>query len=93
MGHSTAEDIMNNFLEASSEMKLCSLVQVSLDGPNVNWSFLEHYHVIYMMSMATQYFFLIPVVYILLMVLGLDYWSESSKLEGSGSPKITFYTF
>ena len=41
MGHSTAEDIMNNFLEASSEMKLCNLVQVSMDGPNVNWSFLE----------------------------------------------------
>ena len=22
-------------------MKLCNLVQVSMDGPNVNWSFLE----------------------------------------------------
>ena len=93
MGHSTAEDIMNNFLEASSEMKLCSLVQVSLDGPSVNWSFLEHYHLIYMMSMAPQYFFLVLVVYILLMVLGLDYWSQSSKLDGSGLTKITFYTF
>ena len=41
MGHSTAEDIMNNFLEASSEMKLCNLIQVLMDGPNVNWSFLE----------------------------------------------------
>ena len=41
MGHSTAEDIMNNFLEASSDMKLCNLVQVLMDGPNVNWSFLE----------------------------------------------------
>ena len=41
MGHSAAEDIMNNFLEASSEMKLCNLVQVLMDGPSVNWSFLE----------------------------------------------------
>ena len=41
MGHSTAENIMNNFLEASSEMKLCNLIQVSMDGPNVNWSFVE----------------------------------------------------
>ena len=41
MGHSTAEDIMNSFLEASSEMKLCNLVQVLVDGPNVKWSFLE----------------------------------------------------
>ena len=41
MGHSTYEDIMNNFLEASSEMKLCNLVQVLMDGPIVNWSFLE----------------------------------------------------
>ena len=41
MGYSTAEDIMNNFLEAWSDMKLCNLVQVLMVGPNVNWSFLE----------------------------------------------------
>ena len=41
MVHSTAELIMNNFLEASSQMKLCNLVQVSMDGPNANWCFLE----------------------------------------------------
>ena len=41
MGHAYAEDIMNNFLEASSEMKLCNLAQVSMNGPNVTWSFLE----------------------------------------------------
>ena len=41
MGYSTTEDIMSNFLEATSEMKLCNLVQVSMDGPNVNWSLLE----------------------------------------------------
>ena len=40
MDHSTAED-MNNFLEASSEIKLCNLVQVSMDGQNINCSFLE----------------------------------------------------
>ena len=41
MGHSTAENIMNNFLEASSGMNLCNLAQVSMYGPSVNWSFLE----------------------------------------------------
>ena len=41
MCDSTAEGIMNNFLEASSEMKLHNLVQVLMDGPSVNWSFLE----------------------------------------------------
>ena len=41
LGHSTGEDIMNNFLEASSEMKLCNIVQVFMDGPIVNWSFPE----------------------------------------------------
>ena len=35
MGYSTVEDIMNNFLEASSDMKLCNLVQVLMDGPSV----------------------------------------------------------
>ena len=41
MGHSTTEDIMNNFLEALSEMKLCNFVQVLMNSPNVNWSFFE----------------------------------------------------
>ena len=41
MDHSTVEDIMNNFLEASSVLKLCNLVQVLMDGPNLNLSFLE----------------------------------------------------
>ena len=41
MGHSTAENIMNNLMEPSSEMKLYNLEQVLMDGPNVNWSFLE----------------------------------------------------
>ena len=41
MGHSTAQDILEHFLEASNELKLCNLIQISMDGPNVNWSFLE----------------------------------------------------
>ena len=41
MGHSTAEGIMENFLEASSEMKMPNLLQLSMDGPSVNWFFLE----------------------------------------------------
>ena len=41
MGHSTAQDILEDFLEASNELRLCNLIQISMDGPNVNWSFLE----------------------------------------------------
>ena len=41
MGHSTAEVIIENFLEALSEMKISNLLQVSVDGPNGNWSVLE----------------------------------------------------
>ena len=41
MGHSSAADMMINFLEASSKMKLCNIEQVLMDGPSVNWSFLE----------------------------------------------------
>ena len=52
MGHSTAEDIINNFLEASSEMKLINPVQVSMDGPMEIDPFLSSYHLIHMMSMA-----------------------------------------
>ena len=41
-GHSTAQDILERFLEVSNELKLCNLIQISMDGPNVNWSFLEN---------------------------------------------------
>ena len=37
----TSQDILEHFLEASNELKLCNLMQISMDGPNVNWSFLE----------------------------------------------------
>ena len=40
MGYSPTED-MKNFLEVSSEMKMSNLLQLSMDGPSVNWSFLE----------------------------------------------------
>ena len=40
MGHSAPQDILEH-LEASNELKLCSLIQISTDEPNVNWSFLE----------------------------------------------------
>ena len=40
MGHSTAEAIMEN-LEALSEMKKANLLQVSVYGPRLNWSFLQ----------------------------------------------------
>ena len=41
VGHSTAEDIMENFFEASSKMEMMNHLQVLMDGPSVNWSFLE----------------------------------------------------
>ena len=41
MGDSTSEEIVENLLEASSKMKMCHLLQVSMDGPNVNWPFLK----------------------------------------------------
>ena len=41
MGHSTVQEILEHFLEASNELKLCNLIEITMDGPNVNWSFLE----------------------------------------------------
>lgn len=41
MGHATAEDILETFQAAIGELAIGKLVQVSMDGPAVNWKFLE----------------------------------------------------
>ena len=41
MGHSTATDVVNAFQEATAELNSSKILQISMDGPNVNWSFLE----------------------------------------------------
>jgi len=41
LGHATAKDLETNFTEALSDLSLMKLVQVSMDGPSVNWKFLE----------------------------------------------------
>jgi len=41
LGHSTALDLEAKFREGMSSLSLQKLIQVSLDGPSVNWKFLE----------------------------------------------------
>lgn len=41
LGHATAADLMRSFLEASKGLSLTKLLQVSMDGPNVNKKFLQ----------------------------------------------------
>lgn len=42
LGHATADDLVNNFVERTADLNCRQrLVQVSMDGPNVNWSFIE----------------------------------------------------
>lgn len=41
MGHTTAEDPKENFFEAVSELDRKKLLQISMDGPNVNLKFLR----------------------------------------------------
>lgn len=41
MGHATAADIFESFMEAVKKLDLKKLLQISMDGPAVNWSFYE----------------------------------------------------
>ena len=42
MVHATVSDMMENFKKAHNGLDIISnLVQLSMDGPNVNWAFLE----------------------------------------------------
>ena len=41
MGRATADDLVNNFESTLSKLGMLNLVQVSMDGPNVNWSFYD----------------------------------------------------
>ncbi|XP_070390112.1 uncharacterized protein [Dermacentor albipictus] len=38
MGHSTADDLMQKLTETLASFPLSKIVQLSMDGPNVNWS-------------------------------------------------------
>lgn len=40
-GHGTAEDKLKSFYEVTEKIDLSKLLQISMDGPNVNWKFYE----------------------------------------------------
>ena len=41
LGHSTTQHLCKKFLEGSLDLDLSNLLQVSVDGPNVNLKFLK----------------------------------------------------
>src|SRR5207245_11030753 len=41
LGHATAKDLEEKFIEGLTGLSLQKLVQISMDGPSVNWKFLE----------------------------------------------------
>lgn len=43
MGHSTADDRMKNLTEALASFRMSKIVQLSMDGPNVNWSLFHKF--------------------------------------------------
>lgn len=43
LGRARAEDLLLKFTEALSGLPLANVVQISMDGPSVNWSFLDKY--------------------------------------------------
>ena len=41
LGHTTAKDLKRAFEECTEKLDLENLIQVSIDGPNVNWKMLD----------------------------------------------------
>lgn len=41
MGHTTAKDLQNSFNKKMEKFSASKLIQVGMDGPNVNWSFYD----------------------------------------------------
>ena len=41
LGHTRSEDLLGKFKQGISELNMNLLLQVSMDGPHVNWKFLE----------------------------------------------------
>ena len=39
MGHATATDMVCHFKEATAQLNMRNVLQLSMDGPNVNWKF------------------------------------------------------
>ena len=41
LGHTTAKDLKRAFEECTEKLDLKNLIQVSMDGPNINWKMLD----------------------------------------------------
>ncbi|XP_054874235.1 uncharacterized protein LOC118471282 [Amphiprion ocellaris] len=41
MGHGTAEDLLRHFKEGAKDLDRHKVLSISMDGPNINWKFLE----------------------------------------------------
>ena len=44
MGHATSEDILELFKSALNPIDIGKIIEISMDGPSVNWKFLELYN-------------------------------------------------
>ena len=44
MGHATSEDILESFKSALNPIDIGIIIQISMDGPSVNWRFRELYN-------------------------------------------------
>ena len=44
MGHATSEDILELFKSALNPIDIGKIIEISMNGPSVNWKFLELYN-------------------------------------------------
>ena len=43
MDHATADDVMQHFRSALKGLHFNSILQIPMDGPNVNWNFFNRF--------------------------------------------------
>ena len=43
LGRARAEDLLTHFLEGITGLPLDNITQISMDGPSVNWAFLQKF--------------------------------------------------
>ena len=43
LGHARADDLLTKFLDGVKGLPIDKLVQISMDGPSVNWSFVAKF--------------------------------------------------
>ena len=91
IGHAWHQDLFEHFISTLDSLDLKKLLQVSMDGPNINWAFSQNYPTIGQKMTWVSYFQLDHVVSMVFMELSkLDTRAKIGNSEKFWEPCIKF---